>query len=181
MSENMTTSPTPETEGFWNRIIAILSCVVVVAVAFLIPGPRPNLGGSLDVSGLPFVNMALNATPTVLLLVAFALIKVRRINAHKITMLAAFGTSSAFLVSYVIYHWFKAGPRRYEGPYVGLYYVVLISHIILAMGVLPLALTTLYRGWTRQDARHRTIARITLPIWLYVSVTGVIIYLMLYG
>lgn len=96
-------------------------------------------------------------------------------------MLAAFGTSSAFLVSYVIYHWFKAGPRRYEGPYVGLYYVVLISHIILAMGVLPLALTTLYRGWTRQDARHRTIARITLPIWLYVSVTGVIIYLMLYG
>ena len=99
MSENMTTSPTPETEGFWNRIIAILSCVVVVAVAFLILGPRPNLGGSLDFSGLPFVNMALTATTTVLLLVAFALIKVRRINAHKMTMLAAFGTSSAFLVS----------------------------------------------------------------------------------
>ena len=180
MAENMTTSPTPEAEGFWNRIIAILSCIVVVAVAFLILGPRPDLGGSLDVSSLPFVNMALNATTTVLLLVAFAFIKARRITAHKMTMLAAFGASSAFLVSYVIYHWFKAGPKSYTGDFTSLYYFILISHIILAALIIPLALLTLYRGWTDNLKLHKKIAKITLPLWFYVSVTGVVIYLMLY-
>ena len=167
-------------EGFWNRIIAILSVIIVGAVAFLILGPRPDLGGTLDVSGLPFVNMALNATTTVLLVIAFVFIRMRRINAHKNTMLLAFGTSTAFLVTYVLYHWFKAGPKLYAGDWTSFYYVILISHIVLATSVVPLALTTLYRGWTRQDDRHRKLARVALPIWLYVSVTGVMLYLLLY-
>ena len=95
-------------------------------------------------------------------------------------MLSAFACSATFLVTYVIYHWFKSGPRAYQGDWPTLYLVILITHIVLAMVILPLALLTLYRGWTRQDTSHRALARITLPVWLYVSVTGVVIYGMLY-
>ena len=95
-------------------------------------------------------------------------------------MLSAFFTSALFLVSYVIYHWFKSGPKPYLGEFVLIYYPVLLTHIILAMLILPLAMITLYRGWVVQIQAHRKIARITFPIWMYVSVTGIIIYVMLY-
>ena len=95
-------------------------------------------------------------------------------------MLCAFGTVTLFLVTYMIYHWFKAGPKPYLGEYETVYYFILISHIILAVVIIPLALVTLYRGWNMQVVKHRRIARITYPVWLYVSVTGVVIYLMLY-
>jgi len=85
-----------------------------------------------------------------------------------------------FLISYVIYHWFKAGPKEYQGDLQLLYYFILISHIILAIIILPMALFTLYRGWQNQIQQHRKIAKITLPIWMYVSITGVLIYVMLY-
>ena len=88
--------------------------------------------------------------------------------------------SAAFLVTYVVYHWFKAGPAEYVGDYRGLYLFILLSHIVLAAAILPMALITLYRGWNDQRGKHRAIARITLPLWLYVSVTGVVIYAMLY-
>jgi putative membrane protein len=80
----------------------------------------------------------------------------------------------------VIYHWFKAGPKPYLGAYDLVYYFILITHIILAVCIIPLALITLYRGWNMHVEKHRKIARITYPIWLYVSLTGVVIYLMLY-
>ena len=99
-------------DGFWLKIIYIVSAVICLAVAFLILGPRPEgMEGMLDVSGLPAVNASLNSITTVLLFIAFWLVKSGRIEAHKKTMLAAFGTSSMFLVTYVIYHWFKAGPK----------------------------------------------------------------------
>lgn len=168
-------------DGFWLKIIYILSAVICGAVAFLILGPRPEaLQGKLDVSGLPKVNAAINSTVTVLLLLGFYFIKKRNFEAHKKTMLAAFAGSAAFLVTYVVYHWFKAGPAEYVGDYRGLYLFILISHIILAAAILPMALITLYRGWNDQRGKHRKIARITLPLWLYVSVTGVVIYAMLY-
>ena len=85
-----------------------------------------------------------------------------------------------FLITYVIYHWFKAGPKTYEGEFTVVYYTILISHILLAIIILPMALITLYRGWKNQIEKHRKIAKITFPLWLYVSVTGVIIYFMLY-
>jgi len=168
-------------DAFWIRICVIVGLIICAAVAFLILGPRPEgAAGALDVSALPRVNASLNGLTTVLLIVALALVKSGRIEAHKNTMLAAFGTSTLFLVTYVVYHWFKAGPKPYTGDFRGLYLSILLSHIVLAMGIVPLALVTLYRGWTDQRQAHKKIARITLPIWLYVGVTGVVIYWMLY-
>ena len=169
-------------DGFWMRIILILSVVVSGAVAFLILGPRPEgMEGAMDVSALPVVNAALNGLTTAILLVGFWFIKQRNFEAHKKAMLTAFGTSSAFLVTYIIYHWFKAGPAVYTGDLRALYLVILITHIILAALIIPLALITLYRGWSGHLGKHKKIARITLPLWLYVSVTGVLIYAMAHG
>ena len=166
---------------FWLRIIYIVSGVISLAVAFLILGPRSEgMEGMLDVSALPLINALLNTTSALLLLLALWFIKQKEIQKHKITMLCAFGTVTLFLVTYMIYHWFKADPKPYLGDYVSIYYFILISHIILAVFIIPLALITLYRGLNMQVEKHRRIARITYPIWLYVSVTGVAIYLMLY-
>ena len=173
--------PVGQTDNFWLRIIYIISVVITGAVAFLILGPRPQgIDGSLDVSGLPFINAVINGITTFLLVFGYVLIRQKKLKLHKNVMLTAFGTSSAFLISYVIYHWFKSGPKLYVGDLTGLYYFILISHIILAIVIIPLALITLYRGWTDNIRIHRSIAKITLPVWLYVSVTGVVIYSMLY-
>ncbi|HSR70569.1 MAG TPA: DUF420 domain-containing protein [Acidobacteriota bacterium] len=168
-------------ERFWVRIIYIVSAVVAAAVAFLILGPRPEgTRGALDVSSLPNVNAALNSLTAVLLVIGYLFIRRRAILAHRKVMLGAFATSSLFLVTYVVYHWFKSGPTRYAGDWVAVYYFILLTHIVLAALILPLALLTLYRGWTMKVEKHRRIARITLPLWLYVSVTGVLVYWMLY-
>ncbi len=135
----------------------------------------------IPVEQLPTLNAALNATCTLLLLLAYRHIRARRIEQHRRTMLAAFATSVVFLISYLIYHW-QVGSKPYTGEGVmrTIYFAILIPHIILAAAVVPLALVTLRRGLIRDDVRHRQIARITLPIWLFVSVTGVIVYAMLY-
>jgi|GEM_PF-7987 len=178
-------APTEEAErkkeGFAQRIIYIVSLVICGAVAFLILGPRPEgMSGQLDVSGLPVVNATLNSLSTLLLIAAFVLIKKGDVEKHKKAMLAAFGVSAAFLVTYVIYHWFKEGPKKYTGDYRGVYLSILLSHIVLAVSILPLSLFALYRGWHMQVAKHVKIAKVAFPIWLYVSVTGVLIYGMLY-
>lgn len=136
---------------------------------------------------LPAVNASLNGLATILLLAGYTLIKAGRRDAHKAAMLAAFGTSVAFLVCYLIYH---AALHHYTGesgkrfPGAGVvkvvYLAILFSHISLAFSLVFLPLITIYRAWKQQWDRHRRIARITFPIWVYVSVTGVIIYLMLY-
>ena len=168
-------------DKFWLRIIYIVSVIISAAIAFLILGPRPQgLDGKIDVSQLPLVNATLNGITTALLIVAYLLIKRKKVDQHKTVMLTAFGTSSLFLVSYIIYHWFKSGPKRYVGDWPQVYYPILITHIVLAAIIIPLALITLYRGWNYQVVKHRRIAKITFPLWLYVSLTGVIIYLMLY-
>ena len=168
-------------DSLWIRIIYIISIIISAAVAFLILGPRPEgIEGSIDVSVLPTVNATLNSITTILLVYGYILIRQRKRQLHKNVMLTSFGTSAAFLVSYVIYHWFKSGPKEYLGDYSELYFFILITHIVLAAIIIPLALITLYRGWSENLSKHRKIAKITLPIWLYVSVTGVVIYLMLY-
>ncbi len=135
----------------------------------------------MSVTDLPALNALLNLTAAVLLIVGWRFIKARRIDAHRRTMIAAFCTSAVFLVSYLTYH-AEVGSKPFPGT--GLlrviYFSVLIPHILLAAAILPLALVTLQRGLARSDAAHRRIARITLPIWLFVSVTGVVVYLMLY-
>ena len=168
-------------DSFWLRIIYILSGVLSLTVAFLILGPRPEgIEGAIDVSSLPLVNALLNLTTTILLIIGYVLIRLKKREMHRRVMLTAFFSSALFLVSYVIYHWFKSGPKAYTGDWVSVYYPVLISHIILAAAILPLAMVTLYRGWVVQIQQHKKIANITYPIWMYVSITGIIIYLMLY-
>ncbi|SVA75875.1 uncharacterized protein METZ01_LOCUS128729 [marine metagenome] len=135
----------------------------------------------LDVTLLPAVNATLNGTAAVLLIAGYIQIRRGRIDAHRTCMLAAFTTSALFLVSYLTYH-ALVGSVAFtgQGPIRTLYFTVLISHVILAALILPLALVTLRRGLRRDDARHVALARWTLPIWLYVSVTGVVVYWMLY-
>ena len=168
-------------DSFWLRIIYIVSILITLVVFFLILGPRPEgMGNNLDVSYLPKLNATLNGICAVLLVVGYILIRNRRRKLHMNVMLTAFGISTAFLISYIIYHWFKSGPKLYTGEWMSIYLFILFTHIILAAVIIPLALVTLYRGWNDQLSKHRKIARITLPLWLYVSVTGVVIYWMLY-
>ena len=135
----------------------------------------------LDVTLLPAVNATLNGTAAVLLIAGYVQIRRKQIDAHRKCMLAAFTTSALFLVSYLIYH-ALVGSVAFtgQGPIRPLYFTVLISHVSQAILILPLALVTLRRGLRRDDARHVALARWTLPIWLYVSVTGVVVYWMLY-
>jgi putative membrane protein len=130
---------------------------------------------------LPFVNALLNAGSAVCLVAGYVFIRQRRVPAHRAAMLSAFTLSTLFLISYVTYH-LQAGSRPYGGQGITrvIYFVLLLSHVILAVAILPLALTTLRRAWRGDFVRHARIARRTLPLWLYVSVTGVVIYLMLY-
>jgi uncharacterized membrane protein YozB (DUF420 family) len=135
----------------------------------------------VTISDLPTLNASLNALATVFLFSGWLLVRRGRIEAHRKCMLAAFAASCLFLVFYVIYH-AQAGSRPFQGhgPVRAVYFTILITHVVLAAGIVPLALLTLVRGLQRDDARHRRLARWTWPIWMYVSVTGVVIYLMLY-
>ena len=135
----------------------------------------------IDIHSLPAVNATLNATAAVLLVTAFLLIRKGRVRAHKRVMLTAFGVSAAFLVCYLVYH-AQVGSVHYPktGAIRLLYFSILTTHTILAAAVPVLAIITLRRGLRGDFQRHRKIARWTLPIWLYVSVTGVVVYLMLY-
>lgn len=136
---------------------------------------------NLDFTVLPALNAALNSISTVFLSVGWVFILRRDIRRHRACMLAAFATSALFLTSYLVYH-ANVGSVAFQGQ--GgvrvVYFTILITHIILAALILPLALMTLSRALSQRFDRHRAIARWTLPIWLYVSVTGVVIYLMLY-
>lgn len=135
----------------------------------------------LTVRDLPALNAALNATATILLLTGWGLIRRRRIEAHRRAMLSAFACSALFLVSYLVYH-VQAGSVRFPGTGAArtFYLSILLSHTLLAAAVPFLAAITLVRALARRYDRHRRIARWTLPIWLYVSATGVVIYWMLY-
>jgi putative membrane protein len=135
----------------------------------------------MTVHDLPAVNATLNAVAGVLLCIAYVLIRQRRIDAHRRTMIAAFATSSLFLICYIAYH-AQVGSVRFtrQGFVRPLYFTILITHVTLAATVLPLAIITLSRGLKARFAQHRAIARWTLPIWLYVSVTGVLVYVLLY-
>jgi len=161
--------------------IAGASLAVVLVVAILLAAPRDAGSKQLDVSGLPRLNAGLNAASAILLSAGYVFIRRGQVKRHRACMLTAFGLSALFLASYVIYH-AVAGSIRFAGPdwLRPIYFAVLISHVALAAVVLPLALTTLRLSLSGVFVRHRRIARWTLPIWLYVSVSGVAVYLLLH-
>ena len=164
-------------DRFWFIVIGIFSAAAVAAVAFVLLGPRQQ--SNLDVAALPAMNTAWNGTAAVLLTGAYAAIRRGAVSVHRTLVLCAFAASTLFLAGYLIYHAYGPGPQAYAGPARPLYYSILISHIVLAVPMVPLALVTLRRGWTRHPS-HRRIARVTLPIWLYVSVTGVVVFAFLH-
>ncbi len=135
----------------------------------------------MNYSILPTVNAFLNGTSAVLLVIAYVMIRQQKREAHKKAMLGAFATSAIFLISYLTYH-FKAGITTFphEGDLKTLYLTILFTHTVLAVTVPFLAMISMRRGLAGKFPAHKAIARWTLPIWLYVSVTGVVVYLMLY-
>jgi putative membrane protein len=170
-----TVEATDATERLAAWVIGALTAIVIGSVALVIYVPR---GGHADASSwLP----AMNGTATVLLSTGYILIRRRRIAAHRTCMIAAFAASSLFLITYLIHH-AQVGSVPFDGAawLRPVYFGLLVPHIVLAALVVPLALTTIYRAWRGQFGRHLRLARVTLPIWLYVSVSGVLVYVLLY-
>lgn len=135
---------------------------------------------------LPHINVSLNALATLLLLLGLVLIKRKKETAHRQVMLATFAVNIVFLVCYLTYHAYAGSKKFPTDPLVAstmvryLYYAILLSHVLLAAVVPLLAIGSIYLGLTDQRARHRRLSVITWPVWFYVSVTGIIVYLMLY-
>ncbi len=160
-------------------IIVLLSVLVPVAVALLILFPQVfKLEMGIERSTLPAFHAFLNGLTAVLLVLGLFFIMRKNIAAHRLVMMSAFGLSAVFLVSYVISK-LNADPIPYggEGYLRYLYFFILISHILLSIPVLPLAMLSIYRGWTQEYEKHRSLVRYTFPIWLYVAITGVLVYL----
>lgn len=177
-----------------NLPIAIVSIVIPVVVAVLFYLPRPEMHAGFDVRILPLFHAILNSATAVLLLASLYFIKNGHIKAHKVTNLIAVGLSVIFLVSYVTYHFFTESTRFGDINHDGIvdatekamlgasryaYYFLLLTHIVLAVVIVPLVLFTLLRGFQSDFVRHRKIARYTWPIWFYVAITGVIVYIMI--
>ena len=151
--------------------IGVASVLIPLVVAVLLFLPKMGDAG-FNVYLLPLVNACINSMVTLLLAAGYVFIRLKNLRWHKMCMLSAFALSSLFLVNYVLYHalsdethYCGAGPVRY------VYFFILFTHILLATGIVPLALFSIYRGLNMQVARHRSIARWTLPLWLYVSIT----------
>jgi putative membrane protein len=184
----------PKNDSKYLVTIGVLSVAIPVVVAILLFIPQTGKLGDLDVSFLPFLNAILNSSTALLLVVGYFFIKKRNINLHRTLMLSAFALSSVFLVSYVIYH-FQAPSTRFgdingdgivdavEIAQAGFmrtaYLVLLLTHIVTAAIIVPFVLLSIYFGITNQVARHQKISKWTFPLWLYVAVTGVVVYLMI--
>ncbi|MFD2114460.1 DUF420 domain-containing protein [Paenibacillus yanchengensis] len=167
-------------EKNYTPLVAVLTVVIVglVAVLFFLPAYSGEIG--FDLLMLPLLNAIFNSFTFLFLVIALFAIKKKNIRMHRSFVLAAFVTTTLFLLSYVTYH-FLSESTSYGGDGIakGIYFFILITHILLAIVVVPLALLSLFRGLANQVDKHRKIARWTMPIWLYVSLSGVIVYLMI--
>ena len=161
----------------YKNWIILVSIAIPVVVAFLF---RIRLENVKSLSFLPPIYAAVNGYTAIILLVALWAIKNRKINLHEQMMKTAIGLSLAFLIMYVAYH-ITSDPTPFggEGVIKTVYYIILISHIVLSIAIIPLVLISFVRGISQQFTQHRKIARITFPIWLYVTITGVIVYYMI--
>jgi len=179
MNTVRTNKITPAKDRRFLALIAVLSVAIPVVVALLFFIPKDG-GTKVDVSFLPPFYAFINFLTAVVLVVGYVNIKKGNIKIHRAAMLSAFGLSAIFLVSYVVYHLF--GERTLyggEGLLKYIYYFILLTHIVLAIIIVPLVLLSVYYGITDQLVRHRRISRWTFPIWLYVAVTGVLVYLLI--
>lgn len=158
---------------------ALLSSAAVAIIAFILLRGGVD-SGSMDLRFMPAVNATFNALSASCLIAGFVAIRKKAIGVHRLCMVSAFALSALFLVGYLAYH-FVHGDTKFTGTGTirAVYFAVLISHIVLSLTVVPLALTSFYLAFKRSFARHRRLNRVFLPIWLYVSVTGVVIFLML--
>tara|TARA_B100000902_G_C27201329_1_gene859217 strand:+ start:594 stop:1127 length:534 start_codon:yes stop_codon:yes gene_type:complete len=169
-------------DSLFIPLIVGLSIIVPIVVALLMLFPTVFYieSKNYDFSSLPFFHAILNGSTAILLVLGFVLIKNKRTNLHKITMLSAFILSSVFLVSYVISKLTNAPvPFEGEGIIRYIYFFILISHILLSILVLPLALFSIYRGITGENDKHKAIVKYTFPIWIYVAITGVLVYVLM--
>ncbi|MDC0249364.1 DUF420 domain-containing protein [Flavobacteriales bacterium] len=167
-------------DSFLVPLIIILSIIIpiVVALLMLFPDFFYIESDNFDFSSLPFFHAILNGSTALLLLAGFVLIKNKNTKAHKISMMSAFVLSSIFLISYVISKLTNDPvPFRGEGVIRAAYFFILITHILLSIAVLPLALFSIYRGLTGEVSKHKKIVKWTFPIWMYVAITGVMVYL----
>ena len=169
-------------DSFFIPLIISLSIIIpiVVALLMLFPNVFHIESESVDFSSLPFFHAILNGSTSILLFTGFILIKNKKTNLHKISMLSAFVLSSVFLLSYVTSKLTNAPvPFGGEGLIRYIYFFILISHIILSVLVLPLALFSIYRGMTGEIEKHKSIVKYTFPIWIYVAITGVLVYVLM--
>lgn len=175
---------TSESKAALTVILALSALVVglVAVVLYAIPREAAPHAGHIGPDTLATVNACLNAGSAGFLCLGYFFIKRKRVALHRLAMSAAFTLSSVFLVTYLAHH-ARVGsvPFKGTGWIRTAYFAVLVPHVVLAAVIVPMALTTIYRGMKLDVPRHRPIARRTLPIWLYVSVSGVVVYLMLYG
>jgi putative membrane protein len=168
----MTEQPVP-----YRKLIITLSIVIPVAVAVLFGAPKVE---GYDLSFLPPMYAGINAVTAILLMAALIAVKNGKIGLHEILMKTCMGLSALFLVMYVLYH-LTSDPTSYggTGPMRYVYFFILITHILLSVAVVPLVLFTFARALSGNFERHRALAKITFPIWLYVAVTGVIVYVLI--
>ena len=169
-------------DSFFVPLIILLSIIIpiVVALLMLFPNVFHIESEGIDFSSLPFFHAILNGSTAVLLFIGFILIKNKKTNLHKISMLSAFVLSSVFLLSYVTSKLTNSPvPFGGEGLIRYIYFFILISHIILSIAVLPLALFSIYSGMTGQIEKHKSIVKYTFPVWIYVAITGVLVYFLM--
>ena len=162
-----------------ERLITILSAAIPVVVAILL-GIRQKVDLGEWTTVLPHLNGVINSVTTITLLLGYYFIRQKNITAHRAMMLTSFALGSLFLVTYVLYHLSnESTPFGGEGWIRPVYYFLLVSHILLSIGVVWFVLRAVYFALTNQIARHKAVVRLALPIWLYVSTTGVIVYLLI--
>ena len=174
--------PRPESDRAFYAFNATLSAAAIGFLGYILLVRRGTAGTGLDLRFLPAVNAALNATAACLLVAGWVAIRRGARRAHQYLMVSAFAASALFLVCYVAYHSVH-GDTKFTGvgPIRTVYFTILASHVVLSLTVLPLALTAFYLAWRGAFERHKRVTRWALPIWLYVSVTGVAIYFFLRG
>lgn len=174
--------PSPDELGGSDRgffvFNAIVSVVALSILAWLLLLRDGGDAGELDLSFMPAVNASLNGAAAIMLTAGWIAIRKKRIGLHKRLMVASFVASTFFLVGYLAYHYVH-GDTKYEGEWGAIYFPLLISHVLLSIPIVPMALSAFYFAWKKRFATHRKVTRILAPIWVYVSITGVAVYFFL--